>query len=239
MSLILDALKKSDNERQRHGQPAMFEIKVAPPKARFPVWAVLLGLLLGINLIVLLVVLLLRDPDSASDGPTAPAAATAPPQQTDALPPPAPAPQASAPIMSTPVAAAPSATSGVASRFNPPLVEEPDLDAEIAGDLAGNPDVTLPAASAALPATPPVRAGGGVVAGLPDRAALVSAGTQVPEVRISLHAWDRNPAARFVFIDGARAGEGTVLPSGVRVEQITPEGTVLSYRGSRFLVPIQ
>jgi hypothetical protein len=86
---------------------------------------------------------------------------------------------------------------------------------------------------------PPVRAGGGVVVGLPDRASLVAAGTPVPEVNVSLHAWDRDPAARFVFADGARAGEGSVLPSGVRVEQITPEGTVLSWRGSRFLVPIQ
>jgi general secretion pathway protein B len=246
MSLILDALKKSDNERQRHGQPAMFEIKVAPPRARFPVWALLLGLLLGINLIVLLVVLVLREPTAApapvdasnpaADVQASQAAATlAPP--ASALP--ATAPPASAPIVSTPVATGPQAASGAASRFNPPLVEDPDLDAEVTGEVAANPNGILPAAPAALPPAPPLRAGGGVVAGLPDRAALVAAGTAVPEVKVSLHAWDRDPAARFVFVDGARAGEGTLLPSGVRVEQITQDGTVLSYRGSRFLVPIQ
>jgi general secretion pathway protein B len=231
MSLILDALKKSENERQRQGQPAMFEIKVAPPRARFPAWAVLVGLLLGINLIVLLVVLLLRDPPEAPARPPAAAQGTQPP--------PAPAPAAPSPGTATPVAAAPvaaapvagAAAGGLASRFNPPLVEDPELDAEPDAELAG---------TAAAPGVfPPARTGGGVVAGLPDRAALVASGTPVPEVNVSLHAWDRNPAARFVFIDGARASEGTALPSGLRVEQITPEGTVLSWRGSRFLVPIQ
>jgi general secretion pathway protein B len=227
MSLILDALKKSENERQRQGQPAMFEIKVAPPRTGLPTWAVLVGLLLGINLIVLLAVLLLRDPAQAPD-PTAAAEGAPQPAQAPAstpaavLPPGAAAPPAAAPVAGLPAA-------GPASRFNPPLVEDPELDAE--------PDV----AGTAVPAgvVPPVRAGGGVVVGLPDRASLVAAGTPVPEVNVSLHAWDRDPAARFVFADGARAGEGSVLPSGVRVEQITPEGTVLSWRGSRFLVPIQ
>lgn len=244
MSLILDALRKSDNERQRHGQPAMFEIKVAPPKARFPVWAVVLGLLLGVNLIVLLVVLLLREPASSTTGApaspqdpaaAAPAVATATPQAPPQVP--VSGPTASTPVVSTPVAPEAFPATGSAARFNPPLVEDPELDAEIAAELPGS--APLPAAPASLPPLPPARSGGGVVAGLPDRAALLAAGTQVPEVRVSLHAWDRDPAARFVFVDGARAGEGTVLPSGVRVEQITPEGTVLSYRGSRFLVPIQ
>ncbi len=239
MSLILDALKKSDNERQRHGQPAMFEIKVAPPRARFPVWAVLLGLLLGINLIVLLVVLLLRDP--AAEPAAAPAEVPAVAEGVAGPPPAAAAPPVAA-VSPTPVAPATAAApaGGLAARFNPPLVEDPELDAEIAGESPGG--ASPPAAMVApeyAAAMPPARPGGGVVAGLPDRAALVANGTAVPEVEVSLHAWDRDPAARFVFVDGARAGEGTLLPSGVRVEQITPDGTVLSYRGSRFLVPIQ
>lgn len=236
MSLILDALKKSENERQAQGQPAMFEIRVAPPKARFPVWAVLVGLLLGVNLIVLLVVLVMRDPAAAPAPATGPAAAaptatapTAAGADPAATPGASPTGQAGPAVAATPVAPA----SALASRFDPPLVEDPELDAEQAGEPPGA------AAAPALPSATPARAGGGVVAGLPDRAALLAAGTQVPEVNVSLHAWNRDPAARFVFVDGARAGEGAVLPSGLRVEQITPEGTVLSYRGSRFLVPIQ
>ena len=54
-----------------------------------------------------------------------------------------------------------------------------------------------------------------------------------------LHVYDRNPAARFVFINGQRAREGEVLQNGLRIDEIRADGTVLSFRGARFLVPIQ
>ena len=43
MSFILDALKKSENDRQRQSAPALFEVKVAAPRRRFPLWAVALA----------------------------------------------------------------------------------------------------------------------------------------------------------------------------------------------------
>ena len=52
MSFILDALKKSETDRQRQTSPALFEVKVAAPRRRFPVWAIALGVLLGVNLLV-------------------------------------------------------------------------------------------------------------------------------------------------------------------------------------------
>jgi general secretion pathway protein B len=52
MSFILDALKKSESDRQRQTGPALFEVKIAPPKARFPVWAAAIAALLGINMII-------------------------------------------------------------------------------------------------------------------------------------------------------------------------------------------
>ena len=52
MSFILDALKKSETERQRQSGPALFEVKVAPPRGRFAVWAMGFGALLAINLVV-------------------------------------------------------------------------------------------------------------------------------------------------------------------------------------------
>src|ERR1700744_414771 len=52
MSIILDALKKSESDQQRQTGPALFEVKVAPPKARFPMWAIALAALLGINMII-------------------------------------------------------------------------------------------------------------------------------------------------------------------------------------------
>ena len=50
MSFILDALKKSENDRQRASGPALFEVRVAPPRSRFPIWAIAVGVLLMVNL---------------------------------------------------------------------------------------------------------------------------------------------------------------------------------------------
>lgn len=52
MSFILDALKKSENDRQRQTGPALFEVKVAPPRAGFPVWAIAIVVLLVINMVI-------------------------------------------------------------------------------------------------------------------------------------------------------------------------------------------
>jgi len=60
MSFILDALKKSESDRQRQSGPALFEVKVAPPRSRLPLWAVAIGLLLAVNLAIVAWILLRR-----------------------------------------------------------------------------------------------------------------------------------------------------------------------------------
>ena len=74
MSFILDALKKSENDRQRQSSPALFEVKVAAPRRNFPTWAIGLAVLLGINLLIL-VWFLLRSPAPSGPAPV-PAAVT-------------------------------------------------------------------------------------------------------------------------------------------------------------------
>jgi general secretion pathway protein B len=82
MSFILDALKKSETDRQRHTGPALFEVKVAPPKARFPVWAVAIVALLVINMVIVGWLLLRRssrsDDTNAQSTPTVAASPTEP-----------------------------------------------------------------------------------------------------------------------------------------------------------------
>ena len=73
MSFILDALKKSETDRQRQASPALFEVKVAAPRRKFPMWAVALAVLFGVNVLALAWVLL-RKPDAP---PTAQAATAA------------------------------------------------------------------------------------------------------------------------------------------------------------------
>ena len=52
MSFILDALKKSESDRQRQSGPALYEVKVAPPRGGLPPWAVAVVILLAINLMI-------------------------------------------------------------------------------------------------------------------------------------------------------------------------------------------
>src|SRR5215475_6330830 len=54
MSFILDALKKSESDRQRQNGPALFEVRVAPPRTRLPLWAIAIALLLLVNLAIVM-----------------------------------------------------------------------------------------------------------------------------------------------------------------------------------------
>jgi general secretion pathway protein B len=82
MSFILDALKKSESDRQRQSGPALFEVKVAPPKARFPVWAIAIVALLVVNMIIVGWMLLRRsshgEDTTAANTPPAATSATNP-----------------------------------------------------------------------------------------------------------------------------------------------------------------
>ena len=68
MSLILDALRKSEHERQRQTGPALAEVPVAAPKPRTNAWATGAIALLLVNLVVVGVLLIRkanREPEAA------------------------------------------------------------------------------------------------------------------------------------------------------------------------------
>lgn len=254
MSFILDALKKSESDRQRQASPALFEVKVAAPRRRFPLWAVALGALLVINVVVLSWVLLRRQdapppvttaataaplPSAATISPTAPAT---PAMNANGMQPTVMVPttvyvpaQMEMPANSTPnvtvVQAAPQAgVTGPAS--TPPLADEPRLESH---EPAVPPDYDARDYRRAIT---PQQAGAIAAARrngeLPSRDDVVAQGTQVPDLRLDLHVYDPNPANRFVFINMRKLREGETLPEGARVEQITATGVELSYHGKRF-----
>src|SRR5215470_17198511 len=115
MSFILDALKKSESDRQRQGGPALFEVKVAPRRHTLPPWAVAIGVLLVANFAVVAWYLLRHAAaPGAAPAPTgapAQAAARARAEPASAAPPavvamsaPAAAPPAAAPAPRTALA---------------------------------------------------------------------------------------------------------------------------------------
>lgn len=78
MSFILDALKKSESERNRQTGPTLMELRVAPPRSRLPTWGLVIGAVLLLNLGLLLWLLLRPTPPPPIVAAAAPAAVPAP-----------------------------------------------------------------------------------------------------------------------------------------------------------------
>ena len=89
MSFILDALKRSENERQRTAGPSLADAPIRRIKPERPLWAVAVAALLVVNLGVLIVVLLRNH---STPKPTETAAVAAPPQVAPSIAPPVQAP---------------------------------------------------------------------------------------------------------------------------------------------------
>jgi general secretion pathway protein B len=271
MSFILDALKKSESERQRQSGPALFEVKVAPPRHRFAVWAIALGALLAINLVV--VGWMLSRGSSARRVAVLPAAVPRPALATASSPvapsspftAPAPAPTSVPAAASgaralepggataTPNAGAPSAGAAApAGSARLAAVGSAGGAAVAGGAVAGgaasgaaggtpvNPGDLAPAVEPSHGTSQP--ASGAVVAGetesgLPTyQDAAAAPGADIPPLQLELHVYDPRPDRRFVLLNMMKLQEGDSLPQGVRVDRITLDGVILSYRGTRFVM---
>ncbi len=248
MSFILDALKKSENARQRQAGPALFEVKVAPPRRMVPLWAIVIVILLVIINGVALSWMLLRRhaaPPATLTRAITPAAmrdAVAPSVGTAASSTSSPGPAASAPASAipTPVPAAGGA------------VQNPTLSTAPAAATTGIPTATAPTsapqAASQVPAAPtpsnfapalqPPATAGQPAGGLPLYAQIAAApGSRLPQLHLDLHVYSRDPRKRFVMINMQKLRQGDSLADGVTVVRIRPDGVVLSYQGRRFLLP--
>jgi general secretion pathway protein B len=90
------------------------------------------------------------------------------------------------------------------------------------------------------PAVEPAAQGSGASGGTTDALPLyqqIVASDDLPSLHLDLHVFAQRPRDRFVMINMHRLQEGDTLPNGVQVEAIRPDGVVLSYRGTRFLLP--
>jgi general secretion pathway protein B len=236
MSFILDALKKSENDRQRQSSPALFEVKVAAPRRNFPAWAIGLAVLLGINVLILLW-FVLRSP--------------APP--TSAAPVPSAAETASAPAATPPGMVTVPATSTYIPAGGPATVAQPAInDAGVVGPSSAPLLADEPVLSGQEPSIPPdydardyrpaiTPAEAGSIAAArrdsaPSRDEVVAQGTQLPELRLDLHVYDPDPSKRFVFVNMRKLREGDSLPEGVRLDLITQNGARFSFRGTQFTI---
>lgn len=269
MSFILDALKKSELERQRQVVPGLMDTRAARPRSRLPLWAIGLMLLLGFNLTVLTVVLTRgglnasRSP-AAQSAPSMSAAQPAPPAspapsarlaRADALPPGSPA--AAAPAATVPGATVPTATAppdhfspldgaqGSAPVYAPEIPVTSDAGGEAADGIrtaAAKSHAPESAARDLRRKDPPPTARDEK----PDDEVLptfgeINPGGQdaLPALHLDVHVYATDPADRFVYINMHKYREGSTLAEGPTVERIRRDGVVLDYHGLRFVLPRQ
>src|SRR5262245_2169059 len=229
MSFILDALRKSEHERQRQSEPGIADIRASTgTRSGLPIWALALGCLLLLNVIVV-IVLVFRSNSTPEAAPT-----------TTAVP--APTTVAAAPAVA-PSTPAPAPTS-VSTPTPAPATSEPQQQLPVAAPAQAPQAAPEPAPAEAEPtlrpsAAPVEEAPDESYENLPTLGEVASHGTAIPELHLDLHVYASRPADRFVFLNTRKYREGGKTPEGTTVERITPDGVVLNHHGVRFLLPRQ
>jgi general secretion pathway protein B len=220
MSFILDALKKSEIERQRQTAPGLMETGGPARRTRFPLWAVLLAALLGVNIVVLMVLLKEHGAPAAA---AQPAIVARVPDDNPAAVSDHFSPLGSAPVYAPEIPVPPAASSDgaanhtsvqhpathTAPRRSDPLLSEADAKDDNVEVLPSISEINLTGAQA------------------------------LPELHLDVHVFATKPADRFVYINMRKYHEGGVLQEGPIVERIRRDGVVLNYQGLRFVLPRQ
>lgn len=195
MSYILDALKKSDQQRNLGAPPSLQFAQATMPAPRRP--SLLYYGLLAVVLLGFGVAIGLLRPWQAEQIPVG----TEPVAQVS-------------PVKITP--------QGVPSNMAP----SPDVTGNTAHKIAAAPVQHTPTHAAtnaqeqqeAVPFDE-----------LPDPIQ-----REIPEMKVQLHAYSSNPGERLVYINGNRLREGDAMTPGLRLQEITPDGMIFSYKGFRF-----
>lgn len=206
MSYILDAIRKSDHQRQLGATPTL---QASPAVASVPAragpapngWllAAAVGGLVGAGVLAGWLM-----SEKQAPGP--------------ALPVPTVSPQ--------PTGGTPSAQRAA----NTPLHADTPSALDHAQDLpqTNTPDRAPAPPVAVVSAEPVAEPKAAEAQGRPPALARV-----IGDVTIAFHVYSGNPADRRVMIDNTMLRQGETLPSGMKVEEITPDGVVLVFEGQR------
>lgn len=239
MSYILDALRKSEQERQRGKVPDLnsFKEDTPEPARSTNLWPWVTVAVVVVNLAIVTVMWApWREPSPQPVEPVAfqpqpahpqpaPVAAGASPQATApvAAPAPAPAPIVHAPPVQQMMEPAPS-TIVVDNR--PPIQAQPTFVSPATPDLAAEP---VDVYSAAAP----------TVAYMPQLEELSAADRAgVPDMTFSSHMYSSVPRFRSIIINGKRLKEGEYFTPTLQVREITDKGVIMSNGNVLFSVDV-
>jgi general secretion pathway protein B len=221
MSLILEALRKSEAERRRGEMPDL-RAELPPPAAPRSRSLRMLPWLAGSAVVAVAGALLLWRPwsrDAATAIPAAVQSAPIPPVESVRLQPraaiaqPPPAPRIAEREPPKPQSARPAATT---------IPDSP-------------PEPASPPASAAEVAPPSVPAADTETAVNAMPADLRKA---LPPLQLSMHMWDPDPAKRFVILDGERHVEGDSV-GPMRIRRIDADGVLFDWQGRAVRLPLR
>ena len=232
MSYILDALKKSAQERQQGKSPHLYSIhSTAPPRKNSTPfsphqWLGLLGVggVLGICLGIFLFI------NRQDVPPSLPAShqASSGEKTTESVGQ-KPAPQGTQ-QETQPEAQAPSQKIVVPADTRPKVVPQVTIkENNVVLRTMPLMEKTLPA-KAMLPTSGETS----TLAQLQDLPADIRAA--VPELKFAGHTYSEDPAQRMIIVNGQILREGGIISSGTRLRQITWDGVIVDFQGKQFLV---
>lgn len=238
MSFILDALRKSDQQRQRSGAPTLATAQVPLVEPKPFVWwwyAILAAVLIGAGILIGWMHQWQSDPavpaipsgagrpleSSAQKFTPAPLPAVPespgkpehqpPPREATALTQAPPPPSVSDTLRVTPVRSVPAAQQPAAVVSSPSVAAAPIQEEHVhPGDAAREPGVMK------LTELPPALQ------------------QEIPKLPVLAHSYSSKPKDRFVFINDRMWREEEFPVPGLKLEQITADGMVFSYKGYRF-----
>lgn len=216
MSLILDALKKSEAERQRGQVPGVLSPVAATASHVFAhKQSKLPWLILFFSILAMLIAAYFYTKSQASNSPSlivdpvnkAAPQKTIPEQVKTAMP--------------------------TIEARKPKVIEKPTIrQTEEAPPLPAAPAISAPAIQV-IPVAIETDS-------MPRIASLSEMPSeqrqQLPALKLSMHVYSSEAGKRFAIIDGQRINEGSMLGSAV-VEQIRQDGVVLSVQGQSYLLP--
>lgn len=244
MSFILDALRKSDAERQRAATPGLADVRYAGRPSRRNIWLPILVVVLLVNLVFMGVHWFGRrdqPPSAATEASQANGSSTVQAPGAD--------PRFAGTPQSGPAADAvrPLARENEFAELRPaytPEQESQGTSPPVRVESSTEPAQATAPMTAPTPATaaaaPPAPAKNPYPRITPEKTlptieqAVGEGKLNIPMLNLDLHVYSDNPANRFVVINSHRYREGDKLAEGPVVESITADGVILDSQGLRF-----
>jgi general secretion pathway protein B len=261
MSLILEALKKSEQQRRLGEAPTLGSpvLAVRGRRTLLP----LFGALIAITIAAGWWLLRPAPPARTTAAPTAETAAPTPPMnrikptlvrsvpprqaETKREPVPTkPMPSAGLEALAPPLPIAPSIADrpGSVTQLPPPTALPATLPPAanvMVPKPANMPAPARPAANAPAPTPTPARPSAAPAATAPALPSVwdlpYATRKDLPDLALTMHVYASDPHERFVVIKGERHIEGDDLGDGVILREIRPDGMVLEFKGTRFVYP--